>query len=148
MTYLNTLMEYIDTELAPLLLDEDRDLYRAFKDHFDNKPDDFYNARNVYLNFYFKVKDFIPILDISEHETVDDIDMQICHVENLLSKKLSHLFSKDQYCIEFGIMYKGFTTMKTYYTKKLPTKDAKHLIKILLMQSHSITDDVLEKYYL
>lgn len=148
MTYLQTLMEYIDTELAPLLLKEDYALYRSLKDYFNNGPDDFYNARNVYLNFYFRVKDFIPILDISEYETDDDIDMQIGHIENLLSKKLDHLFSKDQYCIEFGIMYKGLTTVYTYYTKKLPTKDAKALIKKLLMQSHSIADDILEKYYL
>lgn len=147
MTYLSNLMEYIDTELAPLLEKDDRDLYRAFKDHFDNKPEDFYKARNVYLNFYFKVKDIIPILDISEQETDDDIDMQIDHVRNLLSKKLSHLFSKDQYCIEFGIVYKGFDRPRTYYTKKLPTNDAKNLIRNLLMHNHFITDDILEKYY-
>lgn len=147
MTYLQTLMEYIDTELAPLLTKDERDFYRVFKSNFENRPNDFYKARNVYLNFYFESKYSIPILDISEQETADDIDMQIDHVRNLLSKKLSHLFSKDQYCIEFGIMYKGFDTVRTYYTKKLPTKDAKDLIKNLLMRTHYITDDILEKYY-
>ena len=146
MAHLSNLMKYIDTELAPFLEDSGRAFYRAFKDHFKKSPDDFYNVRNIYLNFYFKIKDYIPILDISENETADDIDMQMGYVKNLLSKKLSHLFSKDEYCIEFGITY-NFGTRRTYYTKKLPTNDAKNLIRRLLIHNHFITDDILEKYY-
>lgn len=146
MTYLSNLMEYIDTELAPLLRESDRNLYKSFKNTFKNKLDDFYNAKCVYLNFHFNVKEYIPILDISENETADDIDMQMSHVHNLLSKKLSHLFTKDEYCIEFGITDKDYRARRTYYTKKLPTEDAKNLIKIFLTRN-SITDDVLEKYY-
>lgn len=153
MTYLNNLMEYIDTELAPLLRESaprlresDCNLYKSFKNTFKNKPDDFYKAKCVYLNFYFNAKEYIPILDISENETADDIDMQMNHVHNLLSKKLSHLFTKDEYCIEFGITDKDYRARRTYYTKKLTTKDAKELIKSLLTRM-SITDDVLEKYY-
>lgn len=153
MTYLNNLMEYIDTELAPLLRESaprlresDCNLYKSFKNTFKNKPDDFYKAKCVYLNFYFNAKEYIPILDISENETADDIDMQMNHVHNLLSKKLSHLFTKDEYCIEFGITDKDYRARRTYYTKKLPTEDAKDLIRSFLTRN-SITDDVLEKYY-
>ena len=135
MTYLNNLMEYIDTKLAPLLLDDDRTFYRVFKDTFRTRPNDFYNARDVYINFYFKLKDYIPILDISENETADDIDMQMNHVHNLLSKKLSHLFTKGEYCIEFGITDKDYRARGTYYTKKLPTNDAKNLIRCLLTRN-------------
>lgn len=140
-------MEYIDTELVHFLEDSDRDFYRAFKGYFKNNPDDFYNAKNVYLNFYFKIKDYIPILDISEQETDDDIDTQMGYIHRLLSKKSSHLFSRGQYRIEIGILYKGFTAARTYCTKTLSTKDAKNLIKNFLIWNHFITDEILEKYF-
>lgn len=140
-------MEYIDTELAPFLEESGSDFYRAFKDYFKKSPDDFYNAKNVYLNFYFKIKDYIPILDISEQETEDDIDTQMGYVHRLLSEKSFHLFSRDQYRIKIGIIYKSFASVRTYYTKMLPTKDAKNLIKNFLKWNHFIADDILEKYY-